>query len=81
MQMTKAHEDEEQQLKMGREKATDYSLLAVLQTVADLCAGREQQEAVKSQTAMAKMRQLCLQMSHLTIYRWTKALEAMSLFT
>jgi hypothetical protein len=33
------------------------------------------------QTVMAKMMQLCLQMSHLTSYGWTKALEAMVLFT
>jgi len=46
-QMAKAHENEEQQEKLGREKATDYSLLTGLQMVADLFAGQRATRSTK----------------------------------
>jgi len=39
-QMTKSHEEEEREEKLGRERASDYSLLTGLQMVADLFAGQ-----------------------------------------
>ncbi|KAL7541018.1 hypothetical protein ACHAXR_010562 [Thalassiosira sp. AJA248-18] len=45
--MDKAHEDEERQEKLGREKASDYSLLTGLQMVADLFAGQRSTRSSK----------------------------------
>lgn len=62
--MTKAHEDEERQEELGREKASDYSLLTGLQLVVDLFVDQRATRSSKKSDRLSEVSSLADVPSH-----------------